>query len=197
MTAIPTISALYCTAASCGLRPGELMGLPDDAVDLAVKVMRIEQGLARAGRDPVLADPKTATGTRQIGIPDELLPILRRAIAWKKEQRLRLGPKFRDTGLLFCGPKGRPFNPSNIRNRDHYPRLKRLGLPKTRPQDFRHFDGSELVAANVDPRTVADRLGHSRASFTIDTYAHARRKPQEKAVAVASTLLVQLAPVAQ
>lgn len=109
----------------------------------------------------------------------------------KKEQRLKLGPKFRDAGLLFCGPKGRPLNPSNIRNRDHLPRLVRLGLPRTRPHDLRHFHATFLTANGVDIRTSADRLGHRDPGFMLRTYAHANAKAQERAAEVANELLMK------
>ena len=35
---------------------------------------------------------------------------------------------------------------------------------------LRHYVATQLIAAGVDPRTVADRLGHSRTSTTLDMY---------------------------
>jgi integrase len=71
-------------------------------------------------------------------------------------------------------------------NRDHTPRLERLGLPRTRIHDLRHFHGTALVASGVDARTVADRLGHSSVSFMLQTYAHAVATAQEHAASVAN-----------
>lgn len=66
----------------------------------------------------------------------EAVSVIRAAILWKKKRKLRMGPKFRDVGLVFCGPRGRPINPSNLRNRDHLPHLERLKLPRIRPHEF-------------------------------------------------------------
>ena len=110
---------------------------------------------------------------------------------WRKGQRLRLGQRYRDSGLLFVGEYGRPLDPSNIRNRDHLPRLIRLGLPRFRLHDLRHFHATQLVAASVDYRTVGDRMGHRSPSFTISTYAHAAARAQERAAAVANDLLMK------
>ena len=113
-------------------------------------------------------------------------------LVWKKQLKLRLGARYRDAGLVFCGPRGRPLNPSNIPSRDHVPRLERLGLPRTRLHDFRHFHATALVAADVDARTVADRLGHASQSCTLATYAHASARAQAQAAAIANALLTEL-----
>ncbi len=191
-TATPSLYALYITAATCGLRLGELTGVPEDAADFPRRLLHVHQTLVKAGAAPVYGQPKTASGKRTILLPDEAVEVIRTAVRWKKERRLRLGPKFRDAGLLFCGPHGRPINPSNLRNRDHLPRLARLGLPRTRPHDLRHFHGTGLTAAGVDPRTVADRLGHKDPAFTLRTYAHGTAQAQERAAEIANELLTKL-----
>jgi hypothetical protein len=61
--------------------------------------------------------------------------------------------------------RGRPLNPSNVRNRDHLPRLTPLGLSRFRLHDRRHFHATQLVAAGVDYRTVGDRTGPQKSPF--------------------------------
>jgi len=190
-TATPALYGLYVVAASCGLRIGELTGLPENAVDLVSRVLRVRQTLVRSGKNPVHNRPKTDAGTRTILLPDVAVEAIRAALLWKKEQRLRLGPKYRDSGLLFVGERGRPLNPSNIRNRDHLPRLTRLGLSRFRLHDFRHFHATQLIASGVDYRTVGDRLGHRSPSFTLATYSHAAAQAQERAAAIANGLLTE------
>ena len=64
-------------------------------------------------------------------------------------------------------------------------------MPRFRIHDLRHFSASTLVAAGVDHRTVADRLGHASPSFTLATYAHAVAAAQERAAAVANDSLMK------
>jgi len=189
--ATPSLYALYVTAATCGLRIGELLGLPEGAVDLSGHLLRVNRALIDAGATPVYKQPKTDSGARTVLLPDTAVDAIRAALVWKKQQRLKLGAAYRDAGVLFCGPKGRPLNPSNIRNRDHLPRLVRLDLPRTRLHDLRHFHATFLVARGVDPRTVADRLGHASPSFTLATYAHASTRAQAQAAAIANELLTK------
>jgi integrase len=182
-------------AAATGMREGELLGLREDAVDLERGLVSIHQQLVRAGRSPVFGQPKTARGKRTVLLPSVAVDAIRTALRWKKERRLRLGPNSRETGLVFCGPRGRPVNRSNIRNRDHLPRIMRLKMPSFRIHDLRHFSASAFVAAGVDHRTVADRLGHASPSFTLATYAHAVAAAQERAAAVANDLLMKTGTV--
>ncbi|MEU9886762.1 tyrosine-type recombinase/integrase [Sphaerisporangium sp. NPDC051011] len=51
--------------------------------------------------------------------------------------------------------------------------IKATGLPKgTRFHDLRHFYASSLIRANLNPKVIQSRLGHSRISETMDTYGH-------------------------
>ena len=183
--------ALFVTAIGTGCRLGELLGVRETDLDLETGLLRVCRSLSRAGAKPVFGRPKTAHGVRTILLPDEAIDAIRAALHWKKEQRLRLSARFRDVGLVFCGPRGRPLNPSNVRNRDHLPRLARLGLPRIRPHDLRHAHATYLVAAGVDARTVADRLRHASPSFTMKRYAHAAAHAQKHAAGVANELLMK------
>lgn len=190
-TATPAEYALYVTAAGTGARLGELLALPEDAFD--GRMIHIERTLLRGGKDPEYGKPKTKRGKRVVLLPEEAATAIRSALLWKKEQRLKMGEKYRDSGLLFVGDYGRPLNPSNLRNRDHYLRLERLEdkCPRFRLHDLRHLQATYLNAERVDPRHIADRLGHSRASFTQDRYVHADPQGQERAAVIASKLLIK------
>jgi integrase len=69
-----------------------------------------------------------------------------------------------------------------MRNPDHYPprsvgqhqaTVKRAGLPEVfRFYDLRHTCATLLLAANVNPKIVAERLGHASVTLTLDTYSH-------------------------
>ena len=185
-TATPALMAFYTVLAECGPRPGELLGAPENAFDPEAQTLHLYQDLEKAGADPEYGEQKTSAAHRILELSDPATAIVRDAVLWKKEQRLKVGSRFRDSGLLFVGEYGRPLNPNNIRHRDHLPRLKRLGLPRSRPYDLRHFSGTFQVGEGVDYRTVSSRLGHKRPSFTLDRYVWASTRGQERAVAAAN-----------
>ena len=139
--------------------------------------------------EPVPGRSRRNGATR--GAPILPLALLRAGLLWKHERRLKLGPKYHDAGLLFVGDRGRPLNPSNLRNRDHFDRLARLKLPRFRLHDLRHLQATFLNAQRIDARHIADRLGHSRASFTQDRYVHADPAAQERVAAIANELLMK------
>lgn len=188
-TATPALYGVYTVLAATGLRLGEVLGLPESAVDVERGVLTVDRQLRRAGRDPQFGRPKTRSGYRVIVLSDLALAAIRAALAWKREQRLRRGPAFRDAGLLFCGRDGRPLNPSNIRNRDHYPRLERLRLPRIRLHDLRHWNATSLDEAGISDAVLAARMGHSTARFTRQRYVHPRLEAQRQAAQVIDALL--------
>lgn len=60
---------------------------------------------------------------------------------------------------------------------------KRLAdkLPKIRLHDLRHTGATLLLGENTDIETVSRRLGHSKASVTLDIYGHALPENDKKA----------------
>lgn len=45
-------------------------------------------------------------------------------------------------------------------------------MQKARLHDLRHLHVSLLVSMGFDPRAIADRVGHTNPSFTLDVYSH-------------------------
>ena len=50
--------------------------------------------------------------------------------------------------------------------------LARAGLPEMRFHDLRHTMATILLGADVHPKKVQERLGHSKIAITMDTYSH-------------------------
>ena len=50
--------------------------------------------------------------------------------------------------------------------------LKAAGLPDIRFHDLRHTFATHALTSGVDAKTLAGILGHTNASFTLDTYTH-------------------------
>src|SRR5690606_32057461 len=62
------------------------------------------------------------------------------------------------------------------------PLLERAGLPSIRFHDLRHSAASILLEMGVHPKIVAEMLGHSQISITMDIYSHAIPGLQKVAV---------------
>jgi integrase len=50
--------------------------------------------------------------------------------------------------------------------------LRRHGLRQIRFHDLRHSHASHLLASNLHPKIVQERLGHRSIGITLDTYSH-------------------------
>jgi integrase len=64
-------------------------------------------------------------------------------------------------------------------------------VPTIRFHDLRHTHATLLIAAGVPAKVVAERLGHSRASFTIDSYQHVLPGMQADAAAIFADLVTE------
>ena len=84
---------------------------------------------------------------------------------------MRLGPVYKDNDLVFPSSTGTPLFPQGL-----YRVWKQITAEAGVTLKFhglRHLSATMALSAGVDIRTIADRLGHSNASTTLDIYAHA------------------------
>ena len=59
--------------------------------------------------------------------------------------------------------------------------LKAAGLPAIRFHDLRHTFATHALTSSVDAKTLSGILGHTNASFTLDTYTHVTSDMQQEA----------------
>ena len=70
--------------------------------------------------------------------------------------------------------------------------LKEAGLPHIRFHDLRHTFATHALASGVDAKTLSGILGHTNASFTLDTYTHVTPDMQRAASDVVGGFLKNL-----
>ena len=70
--------------------------------------------------------------------------------------------------------------------------LKEAGLPHIRFHDLRHTFATHALASGVDAKTLSGILGHTKASFTLDTYAHVTGDMQRQAAQVMDTFMTDI-----
>ena len=59
--------------------------------------------------------------------------------------------------------------------------LREAGLPEIRFHDLRHTFATHALTSGVDAKTLSGILGHTNASFTLDTYTHVTSDMQKTA----------------
>ena len=169
-------------ALATGMRPGEILALRWEDLDLDAGTVTVRRALVGAGSRSRFAEPKTPKSRRTIPLPGSLIHAL---AAHKRRQavhRLKLGPEYEDQDLVFASATGGPHDARNLADRHLKPILRRAKLPGSfRLYDLRHTCATLLLAAGVHPKVVSERLGHAGITLTLDTYAHVLPGMQRKA----------------
>ena len=70
--------------------------------------------------------------------------------------------------------------------------LKQAELPLIRFHDLRHTFATHATKGGVDPKTLSGILGHTNASFTLDTYTHVTGDMQKNAAAIVGGMVKKL-----
>lgn len=170
----PALAAALALAALTGARRAELCGLRWGDFDEAKSRLTIQRAVVRGQglREIVVKETKSGR-SRRIALDPISLAILGRQRRIVEERAAAADCSLAANSFVFSPlPDGSvPYNPEILTVLVHRLRDK-AGMPDLRLHDLRHFAATQLVAAGVDVRTVAGRLGHSSPSITLDIYAH-------------------------
>lgn len=195
---------LFNIAVLGGLRRGELISLTWNDIDFSLNEIHISKSTySLAGTGQHIKAPKTYAGYRNISLPKNCMSMIADLKKKQMEYSLKLGTAWEgyqgkeyDKNFLFITEFGSQMNLSTPTHKfkeilenwnKEAPDEKKL--PIIRLHDLRHTSASLLISSNVDIRTVAHRLGHSKTSVTLDIYSHAFKSSDEKA---ANTLAAML-----
>lgn len=169
----PYENILFVTAFT-GLREGEVLGLTWDCVDFEKGQLLINKQHNRAkGETEFHFSPLKNSKIRTLTVADEVLNVLRRQQKLQTLWQYVAGDAWEnDKNLVFTTELGRYVNNKTLYM--NYKRIMRkLGLSELRFHDLRHAYAVNSLRAGDDIKTVQENLGHSTASFTLSTYAHA------------------------
>jgi integrase len=166
----PWWHAYVAVAITLGLRPGELLALRWEDVDLKPGgVLRVRHCL-KAGQ---LAELKTQKSRRTLAMPARTLAALRDLKRDQAAQRLRLGAAWQEHDLVLPGPDGSPCTRSRAET-GFVALCARAGLGTgwTR-YATRHTFCSVLSDGGTDIEIISDAMGHSNSNVTRAVYRHA------------------------
>jgi integrase len=183
------LEALYVVALTTGMREGEVLGLRWRDVDLDSGWLQIRGSLQRVNGALKVMETKTKHSQRRVSLTASAVAALRRHRALQAEERLRLGAAWEAYDLVFPNEAGRPIGAASLLRRYFHPALKRAGLPQMRFHDLRHSAASLMLHQGVHPKVVAEMLGHTRISTTLDLYSHVTPTMQQQATAAMEAIL--------
>ncbi len=171
-------------AVTTGLRVGELLALRwDDYRDGALDVHR---SLAWIDGKPQEKDPKVKRSRRRVDLYPDTIAALEGHRARQRERQSEL-PSWETEGRIFPAHRGGPWRAQALAYQFQR-RIAKIDVPRVRWHDLRHTHASHLVAAGVDPATVAKRLGDT-IETVLRTYAHAIPGGQIAAIEKGATYL--------
>lgn len=198
------MSALFpalFTAASIGLRRGEVMGLRWQDVDFENNLIRVRQSLSIVvSGKPSLGELKTRHSRRDIPIPLSLKNVLLLHQEKQAKAKEKAREAWHNSGAVFTTSLGHYVHPDNlnralenllewseptaysetsclgvpVENRRKLETIVKAGesLPSLRIHDLRHTAASLMLRRGVPVEVVSKILGHSKVSITLDIYRH-------------------------
>jgi integrase len=156
--------ALVVLGAGTGLRPGELFGLQVRHVDFFKRQLHVEQQVQQTPKGGTrVCPPKTKESERVVPLPDVVVHAL--------VAHLKAFPAELDD-FLFQDPKGGPIVATRLMDSAWRPARVAAGLPTTGMHQLRHTYASLLIEAGESVKVVSERLGHTNAAQTLNTYSH-------------------------
>ncbi|MGK5521262.1 tyrosine-type recombinase/integrase [Micromonospora sp. URMC 107] len=164
--------AAYVLILVLGLRKGEVLGLTEDAVDLAAGELSIGWQLQRVGGQLLHRETKTQTSDATLPLPDICAAALDLRQCARKNDRDQAGIAWQGSRLLFTTRYGTPVEPRNF-NRSWDARCARSGVRKITVHDARRTCATLLVDLDVHPRVIMQVLRHAEVSVTMEIYSQA------------------------
>ncbi|MFQ7019587.1 MAG: tyrosine-type recombinase/integrase [Oscillospiraceae bacterium] len=162
-----------------GLRRGELCGLMWTDFDAEKGTLTVRRTLHnKEGGGYYVGETKTGAGRRIIKLPPSTMQLL------SERKRTSI------SRWIFPNPI-HPEDP--IMPNSGYTRMKKLlveaGLPNMRFHDLRHTFATHALTSGVDAKTLSGILGHTKTSFTLDTYTHVTGDMHRKASGIVSEFM--------
>jgi integrase len=174
---IPTILGMMC-----GLRRGEIVALRWHSVDLDRGQLAVVASTEQlAGKRNCREKETKGKRHRTIALSKQVVAELRAHRTRQAEELLRIGLRLERHQHVVAKEDSSPLQPRSLTQ--EWKRL--LGvhtLKRIKLHSTRHSHASHLLASNIHPKIVQERLGHSTIATTMDIYSHLMPNMQQDAV---------------
>jgi integrase len=174
---IPTVLGMLC-----GLRRGEIAALRWHSVDLDRDQLAVVASTEQlAGKKNCREKETKGKRHRTIALSKQVVIELRAHKTRQAEELLRIGVRMKRDQHVVAKEDGSPLQPRSLTQ--EWKRL--LGvhtLRRIKLHSTRHSHASHMLASNIHPKIVQERLGHSTIATTMDIYSHLMPNIQRDAV---------------
>ena len=165
-TAMPAKYGLMVPLASwCALRYGELAELRRGDLELSEDegVIRVRRAVTWPDGLPVVGEPKSDAGVRDVHVPPHLIGLIRRHL----NDHAQPG----EDGLLFPNANGQHLHHGSL-YKVYKPARAAAGRPDLRWHDLRHSGATWAAQSGATLAELMARLGHSTVGAAL-LYQHA------------------------
>lgn len=172
----------FYTEMTTGLRQGEICGLKWSDFDEKEGTLKINRSAGRTiNGNQVIGETKTEAGKRIITLPASTYRILceRKQFAISEWIFPQLAKPEMPLSASAAYQKMKDI-------------LKKADLPSIRFHDLRHTFATHALTSGVDAKSLSGILGHTNASFTLDTYTHITTDMQKNAADIVGDILEDL-----
>ena len=172
-------------ATLCGLRRGEITALRWKSIDLDGAQLAVVASTEQTDKGAIREKEAKSGKTRTVALPSLAVEELRRWRIAQGEELLRLGIRADNNWHVVTQFDGSPLQPRSL---THVVSafLKEWGVTLHK---LRHSHASHMLASNVHPKIVQERLGHSSIAITMDIYSHLMPNMQGEAAATVDGVL--------
>ncbi|GGK09609.1 site-specific integrase [Pilimelia anulata] len=183
--------ARWAIALALGLRQGEALGLRWEDIELDVGYLRVRRSRVRPkyahGCEPTCGrkagycpsriqtnadddDTKSRAGRRGVGLPPEVVGLLKRHRKAQEEERATAGQLWQECGRVFTTRLGRAISP-NTDYHEWKDLVRAAGVRNARLHDARHTAATVLMVIGTQQRVTMDVMGWSSADM-VKRYQH-------------------------
>jgi integrase len=160
---IPLVLATFC-----GLRRGEITAIRWRAIDLDRGHLAVLASTEQMDDGTVREKEAKSGRARTVALPSLAVEELRRWRIVQAQELLRLGVRVDDGWLVVTQADGSALQPRSLTHVvSAFPKEWGVTL-----HGLRHSHASHLLASNIHPKIVQERLGHSSIAITMDIYSH-------------------------
>ncbi|MCC3402675.1 tyrosine-type recombinase/integrase [Eubacterium callanderi] len=176
-------------AINYGLRPGELLGLRWQSIDLENGRMDINFSAIQVEHTMIYKKTlKNKYSQRSFVLSKDAIRVLKAVKAEQEENRKYYGNCYykQEHDFVFLQENGKPFQEKFVM-RELQRKLVKNGFRKIRLYDLRHTCCSLMINARnreggpaFSPKEIMEYMGHSSIKTTMNVYAHVEEKIQRE-----------------
>jgi len=168
----------------CGLRRGEILALDWSDFDFTEKVLHVTKSVIFDKNQPIIKEPKSKAGFRDVPLPDFLITMLKgvhkESVVFLTSQQ---GERMSGTAYTRAWKSYEHY--LNIQAGGHTAsrsRKKLVVVDHITAHMMRHTYASLLYEAGVDLKSAQRILGHSDIETTMEIYTHLTKKKEAQAI---------------